>query len=65
MGEPAGALDDRFGVLEGHLARLSAEVSNLAAALDAAPPAPPREQERLRVDEPAPAPKRRAARKKS
>jgi hypothetical protein len=64
MAEPAGSLDERLSAVEGQLSKLALEISNLATALDAAPPAPPREQERLKVDEPAPAPKRRAPRKK-
>ena len=64
MAEPAGALDERLIAVEGQLSKLSLEISNLATTLDAAPPAPPREQERLKVDEPPPAPKRRAPRKK-
>jgi CRP-like cAMP-binding protein len=65
MAEPAGAIDERLAAVEGQLSKLSLEISNLATALDAAPPAPPREQERLKVDEPPPAPRRRAAKKKS
>jgi HEPN domain-containing protein len=63
MGKPAASLDERLGVLEGYLSKLSTEIANLASALDAAPSPQPREQERLKVDEPAPAPKRRAAKK--
>ena len=65
MAQPAGAIDERLAAVEGQLSKLSLEISNLATALDAAPPAPPREQERLKVDEPAPAPRRRATKKKS
>ena len=72
MGRPAaalddrlGALDDRLGAVEGHLSRLATEISQLAASLGAAPQAPPREQERLEVDEPAPATTRRAGKKQS
>jgi CRP-like cAMP-binding protein len=45
-------LDDRLASIEGQLGKLAVEISQLAGALDAAPPAPPREQERLKVDEP-------------
>lgn len=55
---------DRLGAIEAQVAKLAAEVSHLSRALDA-PPAPvPREQERLEVDKPAPAPKKRASRAK-
>jgi CRP-like cAMP-binding protein len=64
MTDPAGAIDERLGAVEGQLAKLALEISNLATTLDASPPAPPREQERLKVDEPAPAPRRRTAKKK-
>src|SRR5215212_6783388 len=52
---------DRLAAIEAQVSKLAAEVANLAGALDAAPAAVPREQERLEVDEPAPkrpAPKR-------
>jgi chromosome segregation ATPase len=65
MTQPAGALDERLGGVEDQLSKLSLEISNLASALDAAPVAQPREQERLKVDEPAPAPRRRTTRMKS
>jgi hypothetical protein len=62
----SSALDERLAGLEAQLAKLSADVTALAAALDAGPAPVPREQERLKVDDAAPAPKRRAAsRKKS
>ncbi len=64
MTEPAGAIDERLVAVEGQLSKLALEISNLATTLDASPPAPPREQERLKVDEPAPAPRRRRATKK-
>jgi CRP-like cAMP-binding protein len=57
-------LDDRLGTLEAQLAKLALEISSLASALGTAPPQQPREQERLKVDEPLP-PKRRAPRKKT
>jgi CRP-like cAMP-binding protein len=65
MAQPAGAIDERLAAVDGQLSKLSLEISNLATALDAAPPAPPREQERLKVDEPVPAPRRRTTKKKS
>jgi chromosome segregation ATPase len=64
MAQPAGGLDDRLNALEGHLAKLANEISHLATALNASPAPVPREQERLKMDEPAPAPRRRAAAKK-
>jgi CRP-like cAMP-binding protein len=63
MTEPAGAIDERLVAVEGQLSKLALEISNLATTLDASPPAPPREQERLKVDEPAPDPRRRRAAK--
>jgi CRP-like cAMP-binding protein len=56
--------DDRLASIEDRLGTLSSEISALASALDAAPSPVPREQERLKVDEAAPAPKRRAPAKK-
>jgi CRP-like cAMP-binding protein len=50
-----GSVDEQLGALENRLATLTIEISNLASALDATPAPPPREQERLKVDEPAPA----------
>jgi hypothetical protein len=58
------AVNDQLSALEGRLASLTIEVSNLASALDAGPTPPPREQERLKVDEPAPTPARRRTAKK-
>jgi chromosome segregation ATPase len=60
----SSALDERLAGLEAQLSKLSNDVAVLAGALDAAPTPLPREQERLEVDGPAPAPKRRAASKK-
>jgi hypothetical protein len=40
------------------------EISHLANALDATPAPLPREQERLKVDEPVAAPKRKPAKRK-
>jgi chromosome segregation ATPase len=59
LAAPTGALDERLSALEGQLSRLTSEVSNLASALDASPSPPPREQERLKVDEAASTPARR------
>lgn len=60
----SSALDDRLAAVEGQLSKLVMEVSHLSGALDASPPAPPREQERLKVDEPpAAAPKRKPAKR--
>jgi CRP-like cAMP-binding protein len=60
----AGMLDERLGAVEDQLSKLVLEISHIANTLDGGPSAQPREQERLKVDEPPPAPKRRAARKK-
>ena len=51
------ALDDRLARIEGQLGKLAEEIAHLSAALDAGPPPPPREQERLEVDESVVAPK--------
>ena len=55
-GMAAPGVEERLGAVENQLGKLVIEISNLAAALDARPLAPPREQERLRVDVEAPAP---------
>jgi chromosome segregation ATPase len=61
-----GGLDERLAAVDNQLSKLALEISNLAGALDAAPSPLPREQERLKVDEAAPAPPgRRAAKKKT
>ena len=62
-GMNATSVDEQLAAVENQLGKLSNEVANLSAALDAGPTAPPREQERLKVDEAAPAPKKRAKRK--
>ena len=64
-GMNATSVDEQLAAVENQLGKLSNEVANLSAALDAGPTAPPREQERLKVDEAAPAPKKRAKRKSS
>ena len=60
-------VDERLAAIEGQLAKLGSEVGALASALDTRPAPPPREQERLAVDEkPAAKPKaKRAPRKKA
>ena len=58
MSQSAG-LGERLATIEGQLSKLVMEVSHLSNALDAFPPAPPREQERFKVDEPPAAPKKR------
>ena len=58
------AVNDQLAALENRLASLTLEVSNLASALDAGPAPLPREQERLKVDEPPPTPARRRTAKK-
>jgi hypothetical protein len=63
MSQSAG-LDERLATIEGQLSKLVMELSHLSNALDAVPPAPPREQERLKVDEPPAAPKKRKPAKK-
>jgi CRP-like cAMP-binding protein len=66
LSQPAGPLDERLSALENQLSTLTMEISNLASALDASPLPPPREQERLKVDEPPPAaPRRRSTKKKT
>ncbi len=58
------SLDERLAGIEGQLGKLSNEISHLAGALDAAPSPPPREQERLKVDEPVVPQKRKPAKRK-
>jgi CRP-like cAMP-binding protein len=64
MSNPGSGIEERLGTVEGQLSKLALEISNLAGALDAAPAPQPREQERLKVDEPPPAPPRRRSTKK-
>jgi len=52
---------DRLDAIEAQVAKLAAEVAHLSSALDASPAPVPREQERLEVDKPTAAPKKRAA----
>jgi DNA anti-recombination protein RmuC len=65
LSQPAGPLDERLSALENQLSTLTTEISHLASALDAAPSPLPREQERLKVDEPPPTPARRRNAKKT
>jgi hypothetical protein len=58
------AVNDQLSALENRLGSLTIEVSNLASALDSGPAPLPREQERLKVDEPPPTPARRRSAKK-
>jgi chromosome segregation ATPase len=62
-------LEERLAGIEGQLGKLSIEISHLASTLDASPSPPPREQERLKVDEAAAPPakpkKRKPAKRKS
>jgi predicted nucleic acid-binding Zn-ribbon protein len=51
---------DRLAAIEGQLAKLSADVANLVRTLDAETVPVPREQERLEVEQPPAAPRRRA-----
>ena len=53
MAQPAGGIEDRLAGVEGQLSKLASEISSLASTLDTAPAPVPREQERLKVDEPA------------
>lgn len=66
MSAPGTGLDERLGAIENQLGKVAMEVSNLASGLDAAPAPHPREQERLKVDEPllVPKPKRKPAKRK-
>jgi CRP-like cAMP-binding protein len=61
--QSAPGLDDRLASVEGQLGKLVMEISHLASVLDASPAPPPREQERLEVDEPIAAPKPKPKRK--
>ena len=55
---PGAALEERLGAIESQLGKLATEISNLTGV----PSAPPREQERLKVDEVvAPKPKAKPA----
>jgi CRP-like cAMP-binding protein len=52
MAQPGSGIDDRLSAVERQLAKLASEISHLAATLDTAPVPVPREQERMKVDEP-------------
>ena len=63
--DPVAAVGERLAAIEGQLAKVAADVSLLAGAVDAAPAPVPREQERLEVDKPGkPASKARKPRTK-
>ena len=57
MAAPGSGLDERLAAVENQLNKLGMEISSLAHGLDATPAPLPREQERLKVDEPVAAPK--------
>ncbi len=57
--------EERLAAIETQLTKLGAELTALGAALDTRPVPVPREQERLEVDEPAPAKKPRASGRKT
>jgi hypothetical protein len=63
----SSSLDERLAGIESQLGKLATEVSHLSSALDSGPSPLPREQERLKVDEAAaaPKPKRKPAKRKS
>jgi CRP-like cAMP-binding protein len=66
MANPASGIEERLGAVEGQLSKVALEISHLAGALDAAPSPQPREQERLKVDDPPPAaPRRRSTKNKT
>jgi hypothetical protein len=50
---PLSGVEERLGAIEAQLVKLAGDVGLLAGALDGAPQAVPREQERLEVDKPA------------
>ena len=62
---PLTAVEERLGAIEDQLVELAADVALLAGAVNATPPAVPREQERLEVDKPPPSKPRRSAKKSS
>ena len=57
-------INERLDGVEGQLGKLALEISHLSRTLDASPPPPPREQERLKVDDAPPAPPKKAKAKK-
>ena len=65
VGRVAAPPGDRLAALEAQVGKLTAEIAQLTATLDAAPVPMPREQERLEVDEPPKAePERKASARK-
>jgi CRP-like cAMP-binding protein len=62
---PLAAVGERLTAIESQLTKLSADVSLLAGAVDAAPRTVPREQERFEVDKAPPAKARKPRTKKS
>ena len=54
--DPLASVGERLRAIESQLTKLSADVSLLTGSLNTAPAPVPREQERLEVDEKAPAP---------
>ena len=65
MSPPGAGLDERLDAVDDQLGKLAMEISNLATALDATPLPLPREQERLKVDEPVATPKKRKPAKRT
>jgi CRP-like cAMP-binding protein len=57
---PLTSVEERLGAIEGQLTKLAADVALLAGAMDAAPRAVPREQERLEVEKASPKPRSRS-----
>ena len=53
--------DDRLAAIEAQLSKLAADVAHVAGSVDTAPEPVPREQERLEVDKPAAAPRKRSS----
>ena len=62
--DPLASVGERLGAIEAQLTKLAADVSLLTGALETAPAHVPREQERLEVDDKAPAAKARKPRAK-
>ena len=62
--DPLASVGERLGTIEAQLTKLAADVSLLTGALETAPAHVPREQERLEVDDKAPAAKARKPRAK-
>jgi hypothetical protein len=64
VSKSAAPPSDRFDAIEAQVAKLAAEVAHLSSALDATPAPVPREQERLEVEKPESAAKKRASKEK-